>query len=63
MRPKIALAIDELANDPRPAGAKRLAGQEAWRLRVGEYRVVYCIEDKQLVVGVVRTAHRREVYR
>ncbi len=61
---RIRPRIDALANDPRPAGAIRLKGQEnLWRIRVGDYRVVYEVRDKVLLVLVVRVAHRREVYR
>lgn len=62
MRQRIGEAIDELATDPRPPGCKKLVGREAWRIRVGSYRVLYDIEDDVLVVRVVRVAHRREVY-
>ena len=60
---KIAAAIDELAYNPRPAGCKKLRNREGWRIRVGEYRVLYGIEEERLVVLVVRIGHRREVYR
>ncbi len=56
--------IDALADDPRPAGAKKLKGRgELWRIRVGDYRIVYEVRNQILVVLVVRVAHRREVYR
>ena len=55
--------IRALAENPRPAGSAKLAGRDAWRLRVGVYRVIYTIEDDRLVVEVVKVAHRREVYR
>lgn len=57
-------AADALASDPRPHGVVKLTGPEGlWRIRVGDYRIVYTIEDRQLVVLVARVAHRREVYR
>jgi len=63
-RARIAPAIDALAEDPRPATAKRLVGEdELWRIRVGAYRVVYAIEDGRLTVLVVKVGHRRDVYR
>jgi len=65
-RRRIGRAIDSLAIDPRPAGSRRLAGQPAeriWRIRVGDYRVLYDIRDAELVVLVIRIGHRREVYR
>ncbi|WP_245617013.1 type II toxin-antitoxin system RelE family toxin [Amycolatopsis taiwanensis] len=53
-----------MADDPRPAGAKKLAGGEGeWRVRTGDYRVVYEIRDRVLVVLVVAVVHRREIYR
>jgi mRNA interferase RelE/StbE len=57
--------IDGLAKDPRPPGAEALRGdmKGLLRVRTGDYRVVYSVEDRVLVVLVVRIAHRREVYR
>ena len=56
--------IDALAADPRAAGAKKLKGRDdLWRIRAGDYRIVYEIRDRLLVVLVIRIAHRREVYR
>ena len=57
--------LELLSVDPRPPGAAMLRGGERgrWRVRVGDYRVVYVISDRELVVIVVRVAHRREVYR
>ncbi len=61
---RITDAIETLADDPRPAGCAKLAGDDDfWRIRVGQYRVVYQIEDDRLIVLVVRVAHRRDVYR
>ena len=62
-RKSITDAIDVLAEVPRPNGVKKMAGVNAWRIRVGDYRVVYSIEDRQLVVEVIRIRHRRDVYR
>lgn len=63
-RARVLDAIDGLAEDPRPHGARKLVGAElAWRIRIGDYRVVYDIEDDRLTVTVVRAGHRREVYR
>jgi mRNA interferase RelE/StbE len=56
--------IDALADDPRPAGVERLTGAtDLYRLRVGDYRVIFAIQDQELIVLIVRVAHRREVYR
>jgi mRNA interferase RelE/StbE len=52
-----------LEHDPRPQGCRKLAGcDNAWRLRVGDYRVLYEVFDEQVLVTVVRVAHRRAVY-
>lgn len=60
---RIVEAIRALANDPRPPGTKKLSGRNGWRLRVGAYRVIYEIQDEELVVLVVSIGHRREIYR
>ena len=61
---RVIRALENLADDPRPAGCVALKGGEGLlRIRVGVYRVVYLIEDDRLVVLVVRVGHRREVYR
>jgi mRNA interferase RelE/StbE len=61
---KIVLAVTKLADNPRPHGVKNLVTRPGdYRLRVGDYRVVYEIHDDRLVVLVVTVAHRREVYR
>jgi mRNA interferase RelE/StbE len=57
------VAIDALAIDPRPPGAARLAGRDNLRVRVGDHRVVYAVDDLDGLVIVARIAHRREVYR
>jgi mRNA interferase RelE/StbE len=62
-RERILAAIRELGRDPRPGGCLKLASSELWRIRVGDYRVVYEIRDQVLLVLVVRVAHRREAYR
>ncbi len=63
MSQRLGARIDALADDPRPPSATKLVGSEYWRVRVGDYRVVYDIHDDELIVLVVRIAHRREVYR
>lgn len=63
-RERLLDAIEDLQDDPRPHGAKKLVGEDlAWRIRVGDYRVIYEVIDSQLLVTVVRAAHRREGYR
>lgn len=62
--PRIASAIDALADDPRPSGCKKLVGSEhTYRIRVGDYRIVYDIQGAKLVVSVIRVRHLRDVYR
>jgi mRNA interferase RelE/StbE len=64
VRDRLLDAIGELGDDPRPPRATKLVDETtAWRLRVGDYRLIYDIYDDRLVVAVVRAAHRREAYR
>ena len=60
---RIVARIHGLADDPRPEGCEKLAGQESYRIRQGDYRIVYTIDDAHLIVEVVRVGHRRDVYR
>ncbi len=62
--PRIVSAIDELTIDPRPHGAKKLVGADrTYRIRIGDYRVVYTVDDAVFIVSIDRIRHRREVYR
>ena len=63
LKKRVSARIDALAEEPRPPGCRKLAGSNYWRIRIGDYRVLYSIEDAILVVLVVRVGHRREVYR
>ena len=60
---RILKFIDGLAENPRPAGSKKLTDTEDWRIRVGAYRIVYRIQERRLLVLVVRIGHRSDVYR
>jgi mRNA interferase RelE/StbE len=60
---RIISAIRSLGNDPRPSGTKKLSGRDAWRIRVGSYRVVYEIHDTKLVVLIVDVGDRKDIYR
>jgi mRNA interferase RelE/StbE len=60
---RVTRAIEQLADDPRPAGAVRLAGLDDYRIRVGDHRIVYAVDDGRRLVLIARIAHRREVYR
>jgi len=55
--------IKLLADDPRPNDCKKLSGQEKYRIRCGDYRILYLIEDNILIVYVVKVGHRKDVYR
>jgi mRNA interferase RelE/StbE len=62
--PRIISAIDGLADDPMPSSCKKLAGSEhTYRIRVGDYRIVYDVHSTKLVVSVIRVRHRRDAYR
>jgi mRNA interferase RelE/StbE len=63
VRDRVRAVIDGLQADPRPVGCAKLAGRGDYRVRVGEYRVVYAVDDDQRLVIVGRIAHRRDVYR
>lgn len=62
---RISDKIDALAQEPRPSGVEKLQGkgEDAYRIRVGMYRVLYEIRDRELVILVIKIGHRREVYR
>ena len=62
---RVASRIDGLVNDPRPHGAANIVGPETdvYRLRVGDYRIVYHVDDESQVVLVLAAGHRRDVYR
>ena len=60
---RIKGAIGNLSQDPRPQGCKKLTGREGWRIRVGDYRVIYEIDDKQQTLTILHIGHRRDVYK
>jgi len=60
---RIIHQIGRLREEPRPRGCEKLTGQEKYRLRQGNYRIVYSIEDKALTVWVVKVGHRKDIYR
>lgn len=62
-RRRLVARIEALRTDPRPVGVQKLTGEEKYRLRQGDYRVLYEILDQDLLVTVVRIGHRRDVYR
>ncbi len=61
-RQRIIARIKSLADNPRPSGCKKLSGSERYRLRQGSYRIIYAIEDDELVVYVVKIGNRKHVY-
>jgi len=64
LKRRVGSAIDALGQDPRPPGVRKLVGHERlYRIRVGQYRVVYEIDDEGQFIRVTRIRHRREVYR
>jgi mRNA interferase RelE/StbE len=60
---KILLQVEQLADDPRPPGCRKLTGFELYRVRQGQYRIVYSIQDNKLLITVVKVVHRKDVYR
>jgi mRNA interferase RelE/StbE len=61
---KVSLSVDALSNNPRPNGVKKLKGQgeNLWRIRVGDYRIVYLIDDTIRIVNIRKIGNRRDVY-
>ena len=62
-RRRIVAKITSLSRDPRPPGSEKLSGHDRYRLRQGNYRILYEIQDLALIVVVVKVGHRRDVYR
>lgn len=62
-RKRIAARIATLASEPRPTGCEKQSGLERYRIRQGDYRILYEIEDAVVTIVVVRVAHRKDVYR
>lgn len=60
---RILSRIEGLGEDPRPAGNEKLTGQELYRVRQGNYRIPYSIQDGELTIWVIKFGHRKEVYR
>jgi mRNA interferase RelE/StbE len=62
-RQRVVERISNLAEDPRPFGSEKISGQEKYRVRQGRYRILYTIEDQDLIVLVVKVGHRKDIYR
>ncbi|MFH1672122.1 MAG: type II toxin-antitoxin system RelE/ParE family toxin [Pseudomonadota bacterium] len=60
---RIITAIQNLTDNPRPSNVKKLIGRDAWRMRIGNYRVIYEIHNDTLIVLVVHIGHRKDIYR
>jgi len=63
LQEQIASTINDLATDPRPNGVKKLKNFDSYRVRVGDYRIIYQIQDNVLLIIVVRVGHRKDVYK
>ena len=62
-RSRIVAKMEALADNPHPPGSEKLSGEEKYRLRQGDYRVLYSIQDASATVTIVKIGHRRDVYR
>ena len=62
-RRRVARRIAALAGDPRPPGCEKLTGENAFRIRQGNYRIVYTVEDEVLTIVVIKVGDRKDVYR
>ena len=62
-RARVTQVITRLAEIPCPYGSQKLSGKNAFRLRIGVYRIIYVLDEVQKVIEIVRVAHRKEVYR
>jgi len=62
-RQRIVRKFEALAENPRPPGCEKLSGYDRYRIRQGRYRIVYGVEDDELVVFAIKVGHRRDVYR
>ncbi len=60
---RIVKAIYKLSDNPRKGNVRPMVGSKAWRLKVGDYRVIYDIYDKKLIVLIIKVGHRRDIYR
>lgn len=60
---RVKQAIIDLAGNPRPVGSKKLKGRDGWRIRKGDYRIIYDIEASVLIVTVLDVGHRKDIYR
>ena len=59
---KVLKVIESLSKNPRPPGCQKLSGQEKYRLRQGQYRIIYSIQDDEISIWIVKVRHRKDVY-
>jgi mRNA interferase RelE/StbE len=62
-RQRVIERLSKLAENPRPFGAEKISGQDKYRVRQGHYRILYSIEDQDLLVHIIKVGHRNDVYR
>ena len=62
-RQVVIATLESLEQEPRPRGVEKIRGTELWRIRKGDYRAIYYINDRERIITVVRIGHRRDVYR
>ena len=60
---RVVERIESLADDPRPKSCEKLTGQELYRIRQGDYRIVYSIQDNELTIWIIKIGHRKSVYK
>ena len=60
---KIIRVIEKLSRTPRPVGCKKIVGTDSYRIRVNDYRVIYTIKDKELIIDIVKIGNRKEIYK
>ena len=60
---RIIAAVKNLTENPRPSGVKKLIGRDAWRIRIGNYRIIYEILEDKLIILIVHIGHRKDIYR
>lgn len=60
---RIIKKIEKLGHDPRPQGCEKISGQERFRIRQGNYRIIFSVQDDELTIWIVKIGHRRKIYR
>jgi mRNA interferase RelE/StbE len=60
---RVLAALKSLEEEPRPRGSLKMTNRDEWRVRVGDYRIVYNVDDEQRLVTILQVGHRRDIYR